>query len=93
MTPRSSRREVRNPLLGLEEVQALLELDLESRLAIATLCRAIHANSRARAEKCWRTHKAPMATYWKGCSVVAGHVANVVVSRSERAEHRRRRSP
>lgn len=80
MTPRSSRREVRNPVLGLPGVQRLVSLDPSVRACIAEALRDLQRDARARAEKCWRTHKAPMAVYWKAVSVYAGHFARALSS-------------
>jgi hypothetical protein len=33
----------------------------------------IALDARERANTCWKKHKAPMAAYWKACSVYAGH--------------------
>ena len=48
----------------------------------------------ARAEKSWRSHKAPMAAYWKSVAVYAGHLARVladsaggVLTNGERGSH------
>lgn len=46
-------------------------------LLIAVL-RDIRADARARADKAWTTHKAPMALYWKAVSVYAGHLARAL---------------
>jgi len=75
---RSKRRDVRNPLLSLPGVQALLALPQEQREALRTLLKDIALDARSRAEKCWRTHKAPMAVYWKAISVHAGHIAKAL---------------
>ena len=75
---RSSRAEVRNPILQLPGALALRELDPETREAISTALRSIQMDARARAEECWRRHKAPMACYWKAVSVYAGHLARAV---------------
>lgn len=75
---RSIRREVRNPVLSLPSMEVLLALPQQQRHAIRGLLLDIAADARWRAEKCWRTHKAPMATYWKGVAVYAGHTARAL---------------
>ncbi len=75
---RSLRTDVRNPLLALPAMQQLLELPVEQRAAMRALLREVAADARARAEKCWRTHKAPMAAYWKAVAVYAGHTARAL---------------
>lgn len=75
---RSLRTDVRNPLLALPAAQKLRELPPESRKALEAVLRELAADSRVKAEKCWRTHKAPMAAYWKAVAVYAGHTARAV---------------
>jgi hypothetical protein len=75
---RSSRREVRNPMLALPAMQAVLALPPDQRLVLARLCEGIADDARARAEKCWRTHKAPMAAYWKAVAVYSGHLRRAI---------------
>jgi hypothetical protein len=75
---RSTQPTVRNPLLALPSVQQLLELPPESRLALRAVLRDVSADARTRAEKCWRTHKAPMAAYWKAVAVYANHTARLL---------------
>ena len=54
---RSTRAEVRNPLLALPGMGELRMLPAEQRAALRQLLRSIAIDARARAEKCWRTHK------------------------------------
>jgi hypothetical protein len=75
---RSSRREVRNPLLALPSAQAILDLEAAPRAALRGLLLDLQADARARADKSWRTHKAPMALYWKAVGVYAGHLARLL---------------
>lgn len=79
--PRSSRIDVRNPIVGLPSFQRLADLSPEARDALVAILADIAADSRERAEKCWRTHKAPMAAYWKACSVYAGHIKRAIAGR------------
>lgn len=72
---RSSKAETRNPLLALPAFQALRTMPPDTRLRLANLLEAMSKDARERAEKCWRTHKAPMAAYWKAVAVYAGHAA------------------
>jgi hypothetical protein len=80
MADRSSRREVRNPLLALPEAKAIMDQPREDRIIQAALFRAFAAACRKKAQVCWDTHKAPMAVYWKAVSVVAGHVARIMAA-------------
>lgn len=75
---RSTLREVRNPVLALPGVRRLQMLDPTTRRVIELALRDIQADARVRAEKCWQTHKAPMAVYWKAVGVYAGHLARVL---------------
>ena len=75
---RSSKAEVRNPILSLPSAARLGELDKHSREIVVSILRDIQADSRDRADKCWRTHKAPMAAYWKAVSVYAGHISRAI---------------
>lgn len=75
---RSSKADVRNPLLSLPAVAQIQALPLESQAALRALLKDISADARVRAEKCWRTHKAPMALYWKCVAVYTGHAARLL---------------
>lgn len=75
---RSTQPDVRNPLLALPATQQLCALPLDARLALRSLLRDISADARQRAEKCWRTHKAPMAAYWKAVAVYANHTSRLL---------------
>jgi DNA-binding transcriptional MerR regulator len=75
---RSSREIVRNPLLALPEIQALLDLPPESRQAIAKLAQALARSKRQEAEHSWRTNKGPMALYHKWAGVQARHLAQIL---------------
>ena len=75
---RSIRREVRNPVLALPSAKLLQRLDPEARSALRLTLLDLQRDARERAEKCWRTHKGPMAAYWKATGVYAGHMARVL---------------
>lgn len=74
---RSSRPDVRNPLLALPAASEIACLPVEAKRALRNLLLDIRCDAQARAEKCWRQHKAPMAAYWKAVSVYAGHTARL----------------
>jgi len=76
-TRRSFRPEVMNPLAGLPSAQRIRALPPEARSALRELLLDIRKDAQQRAEKCWRTHKAPMAAYWKAVAVYAGHTARL----------------
>ena len=75
---RSNRPDVRNPVLALPAFARLRELDEPSRAALRAILTDLRVDARARAEECWRRHKAPMAAYWKAVSVYAGHLARAL---------------
>lgn len=70
---RSLRSDVRNPLLLLPAAGLIRGLPTDARLALGLLLSDISNDARRRAEKCWKTHKAPMAAYWKAVAVYSGH--------------------
>lgn len=85
MQPRSSRREVRNPILALESAKTILALPLDQRLALADLLMELSRDARQRAEKAWTTRKPPMVLYWSATSVVAKHIARALRQRASPA--------
>lgn len=79
MSDRSSLPEVRNPIVGLPGFASIkARMSPEARSGLADVCMEIRADAHARAEKCWRKHKAPMAAYWKAVAVYAGHIARAL---------------
>lgn len=75
---RSTRREVRNPVLALPAAQKIIALDAPWRADLRQLFLELRDDCRARADKCWRTHKGPMALYWKTTGVICNHIARVL---------------
>ena len=75
---RSIRADVRNPLLALPAAQQLTALPIDSQVALRGLLKQISADARVRAERCWKTHKAPMAAYWKAVAVYANHTSRLL---------------
>jgi hypothetical protein len=86
MTERSNLREVRNPVLALPAAKRLMALPPEQRAVLADLLGEIAADARGRADKCWRTHKGPMALYWKCVAVYTGHMRRVCRMQSAQLE-------
>lgn len=84
MSERSSRADVKNPLLKLPAAQRIQALPPEARQALADLLRELSLDARARAEESWVRNKAPMAAYWKAVSVYAGHLHRMVRSGERR---------
>lgn len=79
---RSSRAETRNPLLRLPAAQRIGNLPEPMRAELAGLLKELAQDARVRAETSWRSHKAPMAVYWKAVSVYALHLRCIVRPRS-----------
>ena len=73
MTDRSKKAITRNPLLALPAALKIQALPRPAREALGALLLDLKRDSATRAEKAWRTHKAPMAAYWKAVAVYAGH--------------------
>lgn len=78
MNLRSSRPDVRNPVLSLPAAARLRDLPPEARSALEDLLREISSDASVRAEQSWRKSKGPMAAYWKAVSVYAKHIARAV---------------
>jgi hypothetical protein len=53
-------------------------LEPAAREAICAILGEMQTDARAKADMCWRTHKAPMAAYWKAVSVYAGHLRKAI---------------
>lgn len=75
---RSLMPETRNPLRGLPAAAKLAELPSESRAALRALLLDLAADAGKRAQLSWRSHKAPMALYWKIVAVYARHTARLL---------------
>lgn len=78
MTTRSSRIDVRNPLLALPAAAQMQALPPEAKAALKALLIDIRNDCRVRAEESWRKHKAPMAAYWKAQGVYANHAQRLL---------------
>ena len=70
---RSALAVTRNPLLGLPAAKRIAELEPAARELLAAILCDLSKDARARADKAWRTHKGPMAGYWKSIAVYATH--------------------
>lgn len=82
--PRSSSPLVRNPVLALPAMAAIRDLPADSRADLGALLRELADDAQARADHCWKRHKAPMAAYWKAVAVYARHIARAIERRTER---------
>ena len=83
---RSNRAEVRNPVLALPAANSIADLPEPARAALDAMLREISADAQLRAEKAWRTHKGPMAAYWKAIAVYSRHMARVSSGEAREAD-------
>lgn len=75
---RSTRPDVRNPLLQLDSARRFSEWMTEGTAQMMALfLRELSQDARDRATACWKSHKAPMALYWKVVAVYARHLAHI----------------
>ena len=84
---RSTRADVRNPLLKITSSRQLGQwLDASTCFVLGRYFRDIAEEARGRAQVCWKTHKAPMALYWKVCAVYARHLAMLMLQIAREAD-------
>lgn len=76
--PRSSRAEVRNPVLALPAARSLATLDPNTRAFLALLLGDLQQDARTRAHQNWSSHKAVMAAYWSAVATYAGHIRRTI---------------
>ncbi|WP_262030778.1 hypothetical protein [Microvirga sp. Mcv34] len=76
--PRSSRIEVRNPVLALPAFKALHSLPEPAKIAVAGLLDNLSKDAEAKAQASWLKRKGPMAAYWRACAVYAKHIARAI---------------
>lgn len=78
MTARSLRPDIRNPLLALPGLQAVLALPVETRAALCVLLVSIRDAARAKGNKSWKQSKYFMASYWKVVAVYVEHTRRAI---------------
>lgn len=83
MTARSNAAGVRNPVTLLPAASELAALPPAVRGTLARLFTQLGKTARGNANKAWRTHKAPMAAYWKACAVYSRHIALVLKGKGQ----------
>lgn len=83
MKERSSLPQVRNPVMALPAAVHLQALPPEARAALRAVLLDLRSAAQVNAQKCWATHKAPMAAYWKVVAVYTGHIAMLLRPRPE----------
>lgn len=77
---REAFRSKSNPVLRLPAARSLASLPPAARTALTTLFEQMRLDASARAAKCWSTHKAPLASYWRKVAKFIGHLAKVLKS-------------
>jgi len=87
MTARSTRAEVRNPILALPAFKALQSLDPDVRALLDALLCDLQRDARARAQHSWEKRKPPVAAYWAAAAVYAGHIAKALRPRVWKRGH------
>lgn len=76
--PRANKPEVRNPILALPCAARAHEMPAPAREWLIGFLQDLRRDAQERAAKCWRSHKAPLAFYWKVVAVYAGHLSRVL---------------
>ena len=59
-------------------VRLLRALPDDSQWTLKVVLQSLRDDAKRRAEKSWRTHKAPMAVYWKAVAVYANHTQRIL---------------
>jgi hypothetical protein len=75
---RSSRADVRNPILALPAALELQALPRSQRLIIKRLLRELKAQCREQERRAYSQRKGPLTAYWMAAGTYAGHVAAVL---------------
>lgn len=70
--------QVINPVLALPTASRTGDMPPSARRWLWSFLKDISQDARDRAERSWKTHKAPMALYWKCVAVYTGHLARVL---------------
>lgn len=91
LVPRSSRHDVRNPMIALPEVMDFAKLPPGALEAMRVALHAISKVSRVKAEALWKSKKAVSAAYWKAKSVDTRHLALAIKRLQPRANPTARR--
>jgi len=76
--PRSLRPSVRNPLLDMPAAREIQSLPEDTRKHLRALLLDMRSAAQAKAERSWRSSKAPMAVYWKVVSIYTWHIARLL---------------
>lgn len=89
MTRRSSRAEVRNPVLGLPAARLIRAMPADTRALLAVLLLDLATEARRRSRTSWESRKVFVAAYWATVAVYAGHVARVLGGTGRRPASRK----
>ena len=74
---RSTRPDVRNPLLKLPGVADIAALPPEAKAALRRLALDASKAWRVLGDECWKRSKPQMAAYWRAWAVNALHLARL----------------
>lgn len=75
---RSTMPQTRNPLLLLPAALKFAALPAEISALLREMLQQLGREANEKAQKSWRTHKAPMAVYWKMVAVYSRHLARLL---------------
>ena len=89
MTRRSSRAEVRNPVLSLPAARLIRAMPADTRTLLAVLLLDLATEARRRGRMSWESRKVFVAAYWATVGVYAGHVARVLGGTERRPASRK----
>jgi hypothetical protein len=76
--PRSTRAEVRNPVLALPAARILAAIDPDTRTVLALLLRDLQQDAWSKSRQSWDRRKAFTAAYWAAVATYAGHILRAV---------------
>lgn len=79
---RSASPDVRNPLLKLPSACSFRSLPDDDRRALRELLDELRRDARSVADDLYARRKKRVASYWRACSVYAGHFARLVSDRA-----------
>jgi hypothetical protein len=88
MTDRSSRREVRNPILGLPAARQIMsDASPEAQLArlwLWRLLRELNEQCRGNEVVAYGKRKGPMTNYWMSAATYVKHISHILSPRRRR---------
>lgn len=76
---RSTRAEVRNPILGLPAArEALAALPIDQAEALRTVLLQIQAQAKEKERESYAKRKGPMTSYWMAVGTYCKHIAHAI---------------